>query len=132
MYPQYANLYPEILDPLVSDEDFRFLISNINARLKEAFDPFSRRAWIDSALGVVTGFVWDDLGFTGSKKGIKALEAFLEEWNRRKEAEGKEVKVVQLRRMGFMALDFVVPDPGIDGIGAEEEGEVEGGIGPAE
>lgn len=135
LYPQYANLYPEILDPLVSDTEFRTLISNINARLKAAFDPFSTRAWVDAVMGAVTGFVWEDLGLTGRKRGERGLEAVLERWNAEREREGKEVRVVGLRGTGFMSLDFVVPDPGIDGVGgegAEEVQEGEGGIGPAE
>jgi hypothetical protein len=126
LYPQYANLYPEILDPLVTDEDFRFLVSNINARLKACFDPYTTRAWVDSVMGVVTGYVWDDLGLTGAKKGIKELERFVDQWNKKAQSEGREVRIVQLRRTGFMALDFVVPDPGIDMVEGEE------GIGPAE
>jgi hypothetical protein len=128
LYPQYANLYPEILDPLVTDGEFRFLISNLNSRLKAAFDPHARRAWADGVMGVVTGWVWDDLGLTGAKRAEKSLEGFIEEWNRGKEREGREVRVVQLRRTGFMSLDFVVPDPGIDGVEGEER---EGGIGAA-
>ncbi|KAI6954394.1 hypothetical protein D0867_13340 [Hortaea werneckii] len=123
LYPQFANLYPEILDPLVSDADFRFLISNLNLRLREAFDPFSFRAWVDGFLGLVTGWLWEDLGFTGAKRGVKGLEGFVEEWNRGIREQGREVWVVQPRRTGFMALDFVIPDPGIDGDG---EGEGEG------
>ena len=132
LYPHYANLYPEILDPLVTDDDFRFLISNLNARLKSAFDPFSARAWVDCVMAVATGFIWDDLGLTGSKQGVKGLEAFIDKWNAQKEQEAKEVRVVHLRRTGFMALDFVVPDPGIDTIEDDEEERVDGGIGPAE
>lgn len=129
LYPQYANLYPEILDPLVTDEDFRFLISNINARLKATFNPYSTRAYADAVLGVVTGYIWDDLGFTGSKHGVKGLETFIDKWNAQREREGKEVRLVQLRRTGFMAMDFVVPDPGID---MQDDEPLEGGIGPAE
>ncbi|KAK6394389.1 hypothetical protein LTR65_001723 [Meristemomyces frigidus] len=136
LYPQYANVYPEILDPLVTDDDFRFLVSNINARLKAAFDPFSTRAWVDTWMGVMTGFLWDDFGMTGAKRAEKGLEQFLEHWNRGKEKEGREVRVVQPRRTGFMSLDFVVPDPGIDAMGGgnddEDEREGEGGIGPAD
>lgn len=122
LYPQYANLYPEILDPLVTDEDFRFLVSNLNARLKAAFSPFTTRAWVDSLAGVVTGYLWDDFGLTGAKWAEKGIERFIEHWNQEKEKEGKGVKVVQLRRTGFMTLDLVVPDPGIDGVGEETAG----------
>ena len=80
----------------------------------------------------MTGYIYDDLGLTKSKQGVKALEAFIEEWNAQKEREGKEVRVVQLRRTGFMALDFVVPDPGIDTVGGDMVDDGEGGIGPAE
>lgn len=137
LYPQYANLYPEILDFHVSDEDFRFLISNINARVKDAFDPSSTRAWIDSAMGLVTGYIWDDLGLTGAKRGVKALEAFVESWNAEKRAKRKEVVLIQPRKTGFMTLDFVVPDPGVDVVPesprrGEGDGEGDDGIGPAE
>jgi len=114
LYPQYANLYPEILDPVVSESDFRFLITNLNTRLEKAFNPFATRAWIDAALGVATGFIWDDMGFTGAKSGMKGIEQFLDKWNAQKAAKNQEVRLVQLRRTGFMALDFVIPDPGID------------------
>lgn len=132
LYPQYANIYPEILDPLVTDEDFRFLISNINARVKAAFDPYSTRAWLDAFMGVASGFVWDDLGLTGAKKGVKELERFIDGWNAEKAREGKEVRLVQLRRTGFMGLDFVVPDPGIDVVGEGGGDGREEAIGPAE
>ncbi|GAB7362060.1 hypothetical protein MBLNU230_g2094t1 [Neophaeotheca triangularis] len=133
LYPQYANLYPEILDPYVSDAEFRSLVSTLNTLLKDAFDPFTGRAWLDSVLGVATGFLWDDVGLTGVKVGNKKVERYLETWNAGKEREGVDIRVAQLRRTGFMALDFVIPDPGID----EEQGEEDedgdvGGIGPAE
>ena len=131
LYPQYANLYPEILDPLVSDEDFRWLIANINARLSETFDPYSTRAAVDAALGAVTGYMWDTLGMTGAKKGMRALETFVEKWNAEKARQEKEVTLVQLRKTGFMSLDFVVPDPHIDVVEDDEVDEGEGGIGPA-
>lgn len=121
LYPQFANLYPEILDPLVSDTEFRFLVTSLNGRLKRAFDPFGSRAWVDAVVGVLTGFVWEDVGATGPKRGMKGLEAFVEEWNRGRGTEGREVRLVQPRRTGFMGLDFVVPDPGIE-VGGEEEG----------
>ncbi len=90
---------------------------------------------MDTFLGVATGFLWDDAGLTGSKKGMNALEGFVEKWNLERRGEGKEVRLVQLRRTGFMSLDFVVPDPGIEVVGGDEGGREEGGeggIGPAE
>lgn len=115
----------------MTDEDFRFLISNINSRLKETFDPYSTRAAVDAVLGAVTGYMWDTLGMTGAKKGMKALETFIDKWNAEKARQEKEVRLVQLRRTGFMTLDFVVPDPHIDEP-VDDVMEGEGGIGPAE
>jgi hypothetical protein len=131
MYPQFANLYPEILDPLVTDAEFRFLISNLNDRLKAMYDPFRPRAWVDSLMGVLTGFVWDDLGLAGTKRKEKGVEQFLDEWNETRRTEGRgEVRVISVRRTGLMSLDFVVPDPGIEGVEMVSNGG-EGGIGPA-
>ncbi|KAK4894945.1 hypothetical protein LTR27_006812 [Elasticomyces elasticus] len=130
LYPQFANLYPEILDPLISDSEFRLLISTLNIKLKAALDPFTTRAWVDSLMGAATGYLWEDFGLTGAKKGLRGIERWLEEWNARKRAEGEDVRVVQGWETGFMSLDFVVPDPGIDGdttvVGEEgqEEGEI--------
>jgi len=131
LYPQYANLYPEILDPLIMDADFRFLISNINSRLKATYDPFATRAWVDSVMGVLTGYLWDDCGLAGSKKAIRELERFVDQWNKQKETEGQEVRLVQPRMTGFMSLDFVVPDPGIDTAGVDEDYDEEEGGHPA-
>lgn len=114
LYPAYANLYPEILDPVVSENDFRSLISNINSRIEAAFNPFTFRAFVDFWLGVLTGFIWDDIGYTAAKQGQKSLERCVDEFNAQKAREGVEVKLVQPRITGFTALDFIIPDPGID------------------
>ncbi|QIW99528.1 hypothetical protein AMS68_005046 [Peltaster fructicola] len=120
LYPQYQNLYPDILDPLVSDTDFRFLITNLNTRLETIFNPWAVSAWVDAILGVLTGFLWDDFGLTSTKRGIKDLESFIERWNRQKAGESQDVRLIQLRRTGFMSLDFIVPDPGLDSVDADD------------
>lgn len=133
LYPQYANLYPEILEPLVSESEFRFLITSINTRLKAIFNPYTTRAVLDAFMGMATGYLWDDCGLTGVKRGMKDLERFVDRWN----AEKKDVRVVQIRLTGGMSLDFVIPDPGVVDIGRRGSREEEGddrveGIGPAE
>ncbi|KAK3112548.1 hypothetical protein LTR53_011081 [Teratosphaeriaceae sp. CCFEE 6253] len=120
-YPAVANLYPEILDPLVSDAEFRFLVSSLNARLRAAFDPYSTRAWVDAVMGVLTGWAWEDAGLTGVKSGMKGVERWMAEWNAEMAGKGRAVRVVGVRETGFMSLDFVVPDPGLDGEGGREE-----------
>nr|POE76186.1 ras modification protein erf4 [Quercus suber] len=130
LYPQYANLYPEILAPLVSDEEFRFVVSTLNAQLKRVFDPNTPRARVDSLLGALTGYLWEDVGLTGAHAGMRTVERFLEEWNAERVKQSRPVRVVMVRTTGFMSLDFVVPlsslplmdgDDDDDGDGADEE-----------
>jgi hypothetical protein len=113
MYPVYANLYPEILDPLVTDAEFRSVIATINDLSKKIFEPATAAVWTDALLGFFTGYFWDDLGFTEARRAESKLEQFVKRWNGEREREGKEVRVIQPRRTGFMNLDFIIPDPGI-------------------
>lgn len=108
--PTFSNLYPEILDPLLPEEEFRAVIGKINEEIISAFDPFSLRNWVDNVLGVLTGWLWDDFGFTGVKGRLGSLENWLGSWNRSVGApEG--VKIWTLRSTGYMSLDIQIPDP---------------------
>ena len=111
--------------------------------MKRAFEPRGARSWIDAILGALTGYLWDDFGAYKSKKGVRDVERFVEEWNeeRRREnaaatpttakadtkesgAEGNEadvVRCVELRRTGFLCLDFVIPDPKVAVVGSEAD-----------
>ncbi len=122
--PTYSNLYPEILDPLLPEHQFRNIIRKVNQTLVLAYDPFSSSSWVDAVMGVLTGWFWDDLGFGGVKKRLRDLEQWLANWNREVgSAEG--VKIIPLRRTGYMSLDIQIPDPQVrivgDGPGPGEE-----------
>ncbi len=110
--PTFSNLYPEILDPAgVSEQEFRGLIERINKELIPAFNPLGIRNLLDGVLGLLTGWVWDDLGFTAVKSRLRKVEDFLEEWNREmerrsKEGEGAAPKIVSLRRTGYMNVSL--------------------------
>ncbi|KAF1362041.1 hypothetical protein EJ07DRAFT_108385 [Lizonia empirigonia] len=108
--PTFANLYPEILDPLVAEDDFRELIKKINDSLVAAFDPFTFRAWLDSVLGVATFWLWDDVGMSGVKRQLNELESWIDRWNR-EVGEKEAVKIIPLRRTGYLTLDIQIPDP---------------------
>lgn len=114
LYPALANMYPEILADEISEPDFRELVETLNVLLQEAFTPWSGRALVDGVMGVLTGFLWDDAGMTGSKAGARKVETWIERWNWERENEGKEVRLIQLRRTGYLSLDVQIPDPGID------------------
>lgn len=108
--PTFSNLYPEILDPLLSEQEFRKVISTVNDGIIKAFDPFSLRNWLDGALGLLTGWVWDDINGPGTKSQLKSVEAWLEKWNR--EVGSKDgVYIWSLRRTAYMSLDIQIPDP---------------------
>ena len=114
--PTFSNIYPEILEPWVSEQDFRTLIENVNKGLLASFHPGGWRAWMDAVLGVATGWIWEDLGMSGVKSGVRDVEQYIEDWNG-KESKGEDegdidyAKVIPLRRTGFLSLDIQIPDP---------------------
>lgn len=111
LYPQYITSFPEILEPYLSQTDFNAYIKTLNTRLAAVFDPLHRkRHWVDSILGVATGWLWDDAGFSGVKSGFRDVERWMEEWNMGSGAE-RGVVVIGLRRTAFLTLDLQVPDP---------------------
>jgi hypothetical protein len=113
--PTFSNLYPEILDPAgVSEQEFRSLVEKINSELVPAFSPWGFRNVLDAVLGLLTGWVWDDLGFTAVKSRLGKVERYLEDWNREMEGRSKDgpgsaPKVVPLRRTGYMNVGFSAP-----------------------
>ena len=126
--PTFSHTYPEVLDPWVNEEDFRTLIKNVNERLIKVFSPYGWRAWVDAVLGIATGWIYEDMGFAGVKKGARDVELFIEEWNgqRRKGFDKDEeelVKAIPLRRTGYLSLDIQIPDPHVGVV--EDEGERE-------
>jgi hypothetical protein len=112
--PTFSNLYPEILDPAgVSEQDFRTLVEKINNELIFAFSPWSVRNIVDGIMGLLTGWVWDDLGFTGVKSRLKNVERYLEDWNgemerKSKEGPGSAPQIVPLRRTGYMNVSLLL------------------------
>ena len=127
--PQFANLYPEVLDPLMSEEQFRRVVEHVNGELAEAFSPFATRSWVDAAIGALTGWMWDDLGMTGAKKRLERLEAWIETWNREwgrrgrgraqngdgdgnkdgmVSSEEEDVWIVPLRRTGYLTVSIFI------------------------
>jgi hypothetical protein len=113
--PTFSNLYPEILDPAgVSEADFRSLVEKVNNELIPAFNPWGVRNVLDALLGLMTGWIWDDLGFTAVKGRLRRVEKYLEEWNkemegRSKDGPGSAPRIVPLRRTGYMNVCLSSP-----------------------
>jgi hypothetical protein len=109
--PTFSNLYPDILDPAgVSEQEFRRVIDKLNRELVPIFSPYAWRNILDNVLGLATGWLWDDLGFTAAKTRLRSLERWIEQWNAEMEkAAGAEEgvippKIVPLRRTGYMTV----------------------------
>ncbi|KAI5924959.1 Golgin subfamily A member 7/ERF4 family-domain-containing protein [Camillea tinctor] len=136
--PTFSNLYPEILDPAgVSEQEFRRIIEKLNNELIPIFDPYYWRNILDGILGLLTGWIWDDLGFSNAKKRLKNLEDWIDQWNAEKEktagAEDPSLapKIISLRRTGYMNLDIQIPDPEVR-VAASEPGSRSGPSVPLE
>ena len=113
--PTFSNLYPEILDPAgVSEQEFRRIIDKLNGELIPIFDPFSFRNMLDSILGLVTGWLWDDLGLTAAKSRLHSLENWVERWNQEMEktmasdAGTVPPKLISLRQTAYMTVSWIL------------------------
>ncbi|MCJ1383431.1 hypothetical protein MMC17_006545 [Xylographa soralifera] len=107
--PTFSNTYPEILSPWVSEQEFRTLVEKLNEGLIKAMNPWSIRNWLDAFLGLATGWIWEDLGLTSARKGIRQVEQMLEDWNSQRQKAGTTgedelVRVVGLRKTAYMTV----------------------------
>ena len=135
LYPQYSEIYPEILAAWMTETEFRSLVSSVNAACERAFSPKGAKAWVDTILGVLTGWLWEDFGFDRGSRGIVDIENIIDQWNENirrrrveegvlnskddlgdkpgKPREGLEnfLGCASWTRTAGMSLDFVIPDP---------------------
>ena len=109
--PTFSNLYPEILEPAgLSEQEFRRVIQKLNSELVPIFSPYNWRNILDGVLGLATGWLWEDFGFTGVKARLQNLENWIEQWNKEMEKTvGSEdgtipPKIVPLKRTGYMTV----------------------------
>jgi Golgin subfamily A member 7/ERF4 family len=99
--PTFSEMYPEILAGYLEEDEFRSIVGHVNKELIETFRPWSARNVLDSVLGVLTFFLWEDVGATGAKRRMKKLDEWLEDWNAR---NGKQngVSLIGLRKTGYL------------------------------
>ncbi|KAI5806461.1 Golgin subfamily A member 7/ERF4 family-domain-containing protein [Peziza echinospora] len=111
--PAYSIIYPDLLKAYMTEEEFRQIIDTVNEMLRKAFDPWNPWNWVDAVVGVLTLWMWEEVWPTYVKRRLREVERVLEEWNERLAGDG--VKVVALRRTGYINLDIQIPDPLQDG-----------------
>jgi hypothetical protein len=113
--PTFSGLYPEVLaDAGLGEGEFRRVVEDVNRQLVPTFNPFNWRNILDAALGLVTGWIWDDLGFTYAKSKLQKVEESLERWNREIEKDAGSVggaKFIPLRRSGYMTVSVPAHPP---------------------
>lgn len=109
--PTFSNMYPEILDPAgLSELEFRRVIDKLNSELIAIFNPYSFRNIIDGVMGLLTGWIWDDVGLTNAKARLARLERWIERWNKEMEKTtgGDDnvtpPKLVSLRQTAYMTV----------------------------
>lgn len=118
--PTFSNLYPEILDPAgMSEQEFRRVVDKLNKDLCDIYEPRRLRNIVDGVLGLLTGWLWEDLGMTNAKKRLAQLERWIQRWNDAMAASaannrtglGDEnvlipPKIIPLRETGYMTVGF--------------------------
>lgn len=109
--PAFSNMYPEILDPAgIPEREFRRIIEKLNGTLIPTFSPYNWRNILDGVLGVLTAWLWEDIGLTNVKTKLNDLEAWIDKWNAEMEkTTGSEEgvvapKIISLRRTGYMSV----------------------------
>jgi len=112
--PTFSNTYPDILDPVgLSEQEFRRVIEKLNSDLVRIHNPYSFRNILDATLGLLTGWIWDDLGLAGSKSQLNRLEKWIEQWNKEMEKTlGTEEglvppKIIPLRKTAYMTVRWL-------------------------
>jgi len=99
--PAFSYVYPEILEPFVSEVRFREVIKRTNDELYEAHTPWSRANIVEGAIGMLTLWMYEDVVDTKAKRRIGDVERYLEKVNEELEKEGG-AKFISLKRTGFL------------------------------
>lgn len=103
--PTFSDVYPVVLaDAGLEELEFRRIVERLNQELIKAWSPYSARNMFDSFMGLITGYVWDDLGVTGIKGKLKSVEIMLENENKSLEAHGATAKLIALRKTGYLCV----------------------------
>ena len=102
--PAFSNVYPEILEPFVSEDRFRTVVRDVNEKLLIAHSPWGVRNIVDGVVGCLTLWVYEDVIDTAAKKRFVEVEAYLEAVNDELAKEGAGARFIPLRRTGYLTV----------------------------
>lgn len=106
--PTFSATYPELLGEAgLGEAEFRRCVESINARLIEAFNPFGVRNLVDAVMGLCTGWFWDDLGLTYTKRCLAAVEKAIEGFNRELEMGSSQARFISLKKSAYMSVSHL-------------------------
>ncbi len=77
----------------------------------QIFSPWNMWNVLDGVLGVLTFWIWDDLGLGYRKRGLRRVEGWLEDWNRNEGAK-EGVRIIPLRRTAYLSVSLLLPGRG--------------------
>lgn len=109
--PAYSNVFPDILEPHVTEDQFRKVIAKVNEELKEAFDPWNKWNWVDAILGLLTLWLAEEVVDTHCKRVLRRVEDYLQDRNKELEESGQKAVFVPLRRTGYMNVSTTTSLP---------------------
>lgn len=112
-------------------------MGSVNEALRHAYEPGTAKSILDGILGILSGWVLEDIGVVGPKRRAKEIEGIVDRWNEgrlnltneeRWSGDGKIdddlVELIPLRRTAYMSLDIQIPDPKIRIVGEDEDASI--------
>ena len=105
--PAFSIVYPVILEPYVTEEQFRNIVDTVNEKLRLAFDPWNRWNWMDAIIGLATFWLWEEIFPTYVKRRLREVEKTLEAWNATLKEQG--ATLIALRRSAYITVGHVTP-----------------------
>jgi hypothetical protein len=105
--PAFSYVYPEILDPYITETRFREVVRTVNEGLFAAHSPWTTRNWVEGLVSLLTFWLLEDIFNPGVKKRIREVDHFLEDVNQSLQKEGTPARFVPLRRTGYLNVGYI-------------------------
>jgi hypothetical protein len=110
--PAFSNIYPEILEDRLSEECFRDVVRRVNSELYKAHSPWGFANILEGLVGMLTLWLYEDVISTTAKRRIDALDRYIDKANAELNEEGLGVKIIPLRRTGYLNVSFLLERTG--------------------
>ncbi|AMD20327.1 HDL417Wp [Eremothecium sinecaudum] len=103
------------LSPLsnyLTAEQFREIVSEINEYLREGYQVHPYISILHNVADALTFNIWSRLfGLFSSESPLQRLEEYIEQVNERSLFKDNGLRMISLRRSGYLSLDIEIPKP---------------------